>query len=85
MISTKSGQQVVFGFFAIAILAIMYGVAQAQTSPRATITRIELSFKRDIRDVDSFRGVGLWSTAPTFTGAGCARLPGVAGPRPAQR
>jgi FKBP-type peptidyl-prolyl cis-trans isomerase len=69
MISMKPSRLVSVASFAMCLLATLCSLAQAQTAARPTVDRIELSFKRDARDLDSFRGVGLWSTAPTFTGA----------------
>src|SRR5258708_24917779 len=53
------------------VLMLGPGLAQAQgASPGAkgAITGIELTFRRDLRDVDAFRGVGVWSTAPVYNG-----------------
>jgi FKBP-type peptidyl-prolyl cis-trans isomerase FklB len=53
----------------------MPGMTQgAATKPAAAVaktavTGIQLTFKRDPRDVDPYRGIGLWSTAPVYTGA----------------
>jgi FKBP-type peptidyl-prolyl cis-trans isomerase FklB len=53
-------------------LLTIFGVAQSQAGNRAgpaTVKEIQLTFKRDLRDVDPFRGVGVWSTASVYTGA----------------
>lgn len=50
-------------------LLTMFGIAQSQMAPSPVIREIQLSFKRDLREVDPFRGIGLWSTAPSYTGA----------------
>ncbi len=53
------------------VLMLGPGLAQAQgASPGAkgAITGIELTFRRDLRDVDAFRGGGVWGTAPGYNG-----------------
>jgi FKBP-type peptidyl-prolyl cis-trans isomerase FklB len=55
------------------LLIVVPDAARAQgaapAAAKGAITGIQLTFKRDLRDVDPFRGIGLWSTAPVYTGA----------------
>src|SRR5690349_20444694 len=41
----------------------------AQLAAGATISDIQLSFKRDPRAVDSFRGIGPWAPGPSYGGS----------------
>ena len=55
------------------VLVLIPIVAQAQGAAppvsNASVTGIQLSFKRDPRMVDSFRGIGPWVTGSNYTGA----------------
>jgi FKBP-type peptidyl-prolyl cis-trans isomerase FklB len=55
------------------LLIVVPDAARAQgaapPAAKGAITGMQLTFKRDLRDVDPFRGIGLWSTAPVYTGA----------------
>jgi FKBP-type peptidyl-prolyl cis-trans isomerase FklB len=64
------------GFLALAVLSLFAssGVAQspqkiAPQAPGAVVTAIKLSFKRDPRMIDPFRGVAPWSVGPNYVGA----------------
>jgi FKBP-type peptidyl-prolyl cis-trans isomerase FklB len=64
------------GFLALAVAFLLFGVpALAQssqpTAPASTtsVARIELTFKRDPRMVDPFRGIGEWVTGSNYSGA----------------
>jgi FKBP-type peptidyl-prolyl cis-trans isomerase FklB len=64
-------------FLAVAASVLMLGVpaiaqsSETTTPPASTaaVTGIQLSFKRDPRMVDPYRGIGPWATGSTFTGA----------------
>jgi FKBP-type peptidyl-prolyl cis-trans isomerase len=43
--------------------------ATAPPASTAAVTGIQLSFKRDARMVDPYRGIGPWATGSSFTGA----------------
>src|SRR3979490_1423491 len=55
------------------VLVLIPIVAQAQGAAppvsNASVTGIQLSFKRDPRMVDSFRGIGPWVTGSNYQGA----------------
>jgi FKBP-type peptidyl-prolyl cis-trans isomerase FklB len=64
--------------FAVAVFvigsALVSGATRAaqDAAPQrstASVTDIQLSFKRDARMVDSFRGIGAWVTGSNYTGA----------------
>jgi FKBP-type peptidyl-prolyl cis-trans isomerase FklB len=65
------------GFLALAASSLLFGApviaesSQATAPPASTasVDRIELSFKRDPRMIDPFRGIGPWVTGSNYTGA----------------
>jgi FKBP-type peptidyl-prolyl cis-trans isomerase FklB len=63
------------GFLALAVLSLFATFSVAQSAQDAAhpaqgaVTAIQLSFKRDPRMIDPFRGVGPWSIGPNYTGA----------------
>ncbi len=55
------------GFFLLAS-----GIAQSSQEPAptaSTIKDIQLSYKRDPRQVDPYRGIGAWASGPSYAGA----------------
>src|SRR5713101_7910028 len=60
----------------VAVFALVFVPGVAQSSPEAArpvasapVTGIQLSFKRDPRAVDPFRGIGPWVSGPNYGGA----------------
>jgi FKBP-type peptidyl-prolyl cis-trans isomerase len=49
----------------IALLSFLAALGFAQSS----ITGVQLSYKRDSRVVDPFRGIGVWASGPRYAGA----------------
>jgi FKBP-type peptidyl-prolyl cis-trans isomerase FklB len=65
---TSSLAAVILLLFFLAILP-MAAVGQTSQATASGVTDIQLSYKRDSRQVDPFRGIGPWATGPNYIGA----------------
>src|SRR5690348_12524836 len=74
MMTTNKWTRFLFASILILLFLTLFGIAQTpQNAERSaqtiTLRDIQLSFKRDPRLVDPFRGVGEWVVGSVYTGA----------------
>ncbi len=65
---TSSLAAVVALLFFLSIFPVV-AVGQSAQGTASGVADIQLSYKRDSRQVDPFRGIGPWATGPSYTGA----------------
>jgi FKBP-type peptidyl-prolyl cis-trans isomerase FklB len=65
----RSNLLAVTAFLSVLLPGVTKGQGAAPPASGASVTDIQLTFKRDLRDVDPFRGLGPWVTGSNYQGA----------------